>query len=84
MKKIKILIPVYNDWKAVSKLVDEINNLSIDPEFQISIFIVNDASNHDRPVEEKDLDNINSIKILNMKNKSRSYKMYCYRIKIYL
>ena len=67
MKKIKILIPVYNDWKAVSKLVDEINNLSIDPEFQISIFIVNDASNHDRPVEEKDLDNINSIKILNMK-----------------
>jgi hypothetical protein len=67
MKKIKILIPVYNDWKAVSKLIDEINNLSIDPEFQISIFIVNDASNHDRPVEEKDLDNINSIKILNMK-----------------
>jgi len=67
MKKIKILIPVYNDWKAVSKLVDEINNLSIDPEFQISIFIVNDASNHDRPLEEKDLDNINSIKILNMK-----------------
>ena len=67
MKKIKILIPVYNDWKAVSKLVDEINNLSIDPEFQISIFIVNDASNHDRPVEEKDLVNINSIKILNMK-----------------
>jgi hypothetical protein len=67
MKKIKILIPVYNDWKAVSKLVDEINNLSIDPQFQISIFIVNDASNHDRPVEEKDLDNINSIKILNMK-----------------
>ncbi|MDA9177957.1 glycosyltransferase [Candidatus Pelagibacter sp.] len=67
MKKIKILIPVYNDWKAVSKLVDEINTLSIDPEFQISILIVNDASNHDRPVEEKDLDNINSIKILNMK-----------------
>jgi len=67
MKKIKILIPVYNDWKAVSKLLDEINNLSIDPEFQISIFIVNDASNHDRPVEEKDLVNINSIKILNMK-----------------
>ena len=51
----------------VKPLVDEINNLSIDPEFQISIFIVNDASNHDRPVEEKDLVNINSIKILNMK-----------------
>ena len=67
MKKIKILIPVYNDWKAVSKLVDEINKLSIDPGFQICIIIVNDASNHDRLVEEKDLENIHSIKILNMK-----------------
>jgi polyisoprenyl-phosphate glycosyltransferase len=65
--KIKILIPVYNDWQSVSKLVDEINNLSIDPEFKISVIIVNDASNHDRPVEEKDLENIHSVKILNMK-----------------
>tara|TARA_B100000902_G_C27295841_1_gene909874 strand:+ start:1450 stop:2322 length:873 start_codon:yes stop_codon:yes gene_type:complete len=67
MKKIKILIPVYNDWQSVSKLVDEINNLSIDPDFQISIIIVNDASNHDRPVEKKDLENIHSIKILNLR-----------------
>ena len=65
--KIKILIPVYNDWQSVSKLVDEINNLSIDPKFQISVIIVNDASNHDRPIEEKDLENIYSIKIWNMK-----------------
>ena len=67
MSKIKILIPVYNDWQSVSKLVDEINNLSIDPEFQLSIIIVNDGSNHDRPVEEKSLENLNSVKILNMK-----------------
>ena len=65
--KIKILIPVYNDWQSVSKLIDEINNLSIDPKFQISVIIVNDASNHDRPIEEKDLENIYSVKILNMK-----------------
>ena len=65
--KIKILIPVYNDWQSVSKLIDEINNLTIDPKFQISIIIVNDASNHDRPIEEKDLENIHSVKILNMK-----------------
>ena len=51
--KIKILIPVYNDWKSVSKLVDEINRLSIDPKFQISIIIINDASNHDRLNEKK-------------------------------
>ena len=65
--KIKILIPVYNDWQSLSKLIDEINKLSIDPEFQISIIIVNDASNHDRQNEDKNLENIHSIKILNMK-----------------
>ena len=65
--KIKILIPVYNDWKSVSKLLDGINNLSVDPKFQISIIIVNDASNHDRQEEDKNLDNIFSIQILNMK-----------------
>jgi len=65
--KIKILIPVFNDWQSVFKLIDEINNLSIDPKFEISIIIVNDASNHDRIDEEKILKNIQSIKILNMK-----------------
>ena len=65
--KIKILIPVYNDWQSVFRLVDEINNLSIDPKFEISITIVNDASNHDRQVEDKNYENINSFKILNMK-----------------
>ena len=67
MIKIKILIPIYNDWQSVSKLLDEINNLSVNSEFQISIIIVNDASNHDRQDEEINLDNIYSIKILNMK-----------------
>ena len=67
MKKIKILIPIYNDWQSVAKLVDKINNLSTDPKFQLSIIIVNDGSNHDRPVEEKSLENLYSIKILNMK-----------------
>ena len=65
--KIKILIPVYNDWQSVFKLLDEINGLSISPDFQISVIIINDASNHDRINEEKVFENIQSIKILNMK-----------------
>ena len=65
--KIKILIPIYNDWQSVSKLIDEINNLSINPEFQVSVIILNDASNHDRQDEDKNLENIHSVKILNMK-----------------
>jgi len=65
--KIKILIPVYNDWQSIFKLVDEINNLSIDPRFEISVIIVNDASNHDRQEDDKNFENIHSLKILNMK-----------------
>ena len=64
--KIKILIPVFNDWQSVFKLVEEINKLSINSEHEISIIIVNDASNHDRVNENHDWSNINSVKILNM------------------
>ena len=65
--KIKILIPVYNDWQSVFKLLNEINKSSINSEFQISIIIVNDASNHDRRDEVQNFKNIDSVKILNMK-----------------
>ena len=65
--KFKILIPVYNDWQSVFKLLDNINFNIKSLDHEISILIINDASNHDRPIEEKILDNIHSIKILNMK-----------------
>ena len=65
--KIKILVPVYNDWQSVYKLVDEINSLPLNHKFEISVYIFNDYSNHDRPDFEKKLENINSIKIFNMK-----------------
>ena len=65
--KIKILIPVFNDWQSVFKLVENINNLIIDQKFEISIIILNDASSHDRIQENVNFDNIKSIKIINMK-----------------
>ena len=64
--KIKILIPVYNDWQSLFKLINEIDKIQINKKFQISILIVNDASNHDRATEKKQFKNIQSIKILNM------------------
>ena len=64
---IKILIPVYNDWKSTFRLLDEINSLNLNKEFKISIIIINDASNHDLLDYKKNLENIDSIKILNMK-----------------
>ena len=65
--KFKILIPVYNDWQSVLKLLDDINFSIENLEHEISVIIVNDASNHDRPIYEKDLQNIYTVKILNMK-----------------
>ena len=59
--KIKILIPVYNDWQSVSKLINEIDDLSIDPVFQISIIVVNDASSHDRENSDINFVNIHSF-----------------------
>ena len=65
--KVKIIIPIYNDWQSAFKLFEEIDNLQIDKNFEISIIVVNDASNHDRSNEEVIFNNIQSIKILNMK-----------------
>ena len=64
---IKILIPVFNDWQSVSKLLDEINLNLMNLDHEISVIIINDASNHDRKEEDKNFENINSVKILNMK-----------------
>ena len=45
MKKIIILIPVFNDWQSLNKLLENINlNLS-KLNFNISLIVVNDASN---------------------------------------
>ena len=65
--KFKVLIPIYNDWQSVFKLLENINLSIKDLDHEISVIIVNDASNHDRPEEEKNLENIHSIKVLNMK-----------------
>ena len=65
--KIKILVPIYNDWQSASKLLDEIDNNISDLDHEISVIIVNDASTHDRQEEQKDFKNLHSIKILNMK-----------------
>ena len=65
--KFKILIPVYNDWQSVTELLDNIDHGLLGVEHEISVIIVNDASNHDRKEEDKTFENISSIKILNMK-----------------
>ena len=33
---IKILIPVYNDWKSTFRLLDDINSLDLNKEFKVN------------------------------------------------
>ena len=65
--KIKILIPIYNDWQSVFKLLENINSEISGLEHEFSVIIVNDASTESRPEINLNLDNLNSIKIINMK-----------------
>ena len=44
MKKFIILIPLFNDWKSVSRLLKEIDLQVNNWKAEISVFIVNDAS----------------------------------------
>ena len=65
--KIKILIPVYNDFQSVSKLITDINSIILNHIDEFSIIIVNDASKDTVEVDLKNLDKFKSIKIINMK-----------------
>ena len=67
MKKFIILIPLFNDWKSVSKLLNEINSQVINWNAEVSVIIVNDASTESRSGLESNLKKIKSVKILNMK-----------------
>ena len=67
MKNFKIIIPVYNDWQSLSKLLNNIDNEIKNLTHNISIIIIDDASTFDRQLEIENLSNINSIKILVMK-----------------
>ena len=64
MKKYIILIPVFNDWKSVFKLIENID-LQINNE-TIDIVIVNDASTESLDDNQKKFSKINSVKIINL------------------
>ncbi len=67
MRKIIILIPVFNDWLSLNKLLIEIsNNIKDFKSINFECFIVNDASTTNKP-ELKKPSNIKSLHILNMK-----------------
>ena len=65
--KIKILIPIYNDWQSAFELLKNINNEIANLEHEFSVVIINDASTEPQPELQINLDKINSIKLITMK-----------------
>ena len=81
MKKFVILIPIYNDWKSLLKLVEQIDLEISEWNSNVSIFIINDASTEKRPLNELTLKNIKSIKVINMKNNLGHARCYAAGLK---
>ena len=66
--KIIILIPIYNDWQSVKKLLEKINHEVKGMDHSFSITLVNDASTEQFIENFPNLSNLNSIQVINLKN----------------
>ena len=67
MKKTKILIPIYNDWQSVYKLLENIDRDLNRWDADIAVIIINDASTEKKMENSFIFKNLSSIKIINMK-----------------
>ena len=65
--KFKVLIPLFNDWQSLLKLLENIDHQVSDIHQTISIVVVNDGSNEKAPDNFPNYSKINSIKIINLK-----------------
>ena len=65
--KYVILIPIYNDRESLKLLIENINNEVKDLNHEISIVVINDASSQQIVDTYPNIENINSIEIVNMK-----------------
>jgi len=81
MKKIFILIPVYNDWESLIKLLDEISKSVINlKNYEFRCIVVNDASTATQPKLSKPL-KFKSLKIINMKENRGHARCNAYGLK---
>ncbi|MDA9650644.1 glycosyltransferase [Candidatus Pelagibacter sp.] len=67
MKKFIILIPIFNDRESLTRLIENINLEIKDLNSEISIIVVNDASSQQIIDSYPNIENINSIEIIHMK-----------------
>ena len=67
MKKFIILMPCYNDWTSIFRLLENIDKEILELKGEFSVFIVNDGSNEKMPETKSVYKNIKSVKVINMK-----------------
>ena len=65
--KFKILIPLYNDWQSLLKLLENIDNQINETDNIFSIVVVNDGSTEKVINDFPNYKKIHSIKIINLK-----------------
>ncbi len=65
--KYVILIPIYNDRDSLKLLIQNINSEIKDFNYEISLVVINDASSQQIIDNYPNIENINSIEIVNMK-----------------
>ena len=63
-----ILIPVFNDFRSTSILLEEIDRNISDLNASFSVIVINDASTEEKNLDYKNLNKIRSIKLINMRN----------------
>ncbi len=65
--KIKILIPIFNDWESASELIKNIDFEIKDLHHEISIIVINDASLEKKELNVQKLENIKFVELINMR-----------------
>ena len=67
MKKFKILIPCYNDWQSLFKLLYNIDNNITMFDAEFTVLVVNDCSTERMPKSSFSFKKIKSIDLINIK-----------------
>ena len=62
-----ILIPTFNDWQSLDKLISKINNNARKIAKNVSIYVVNDGSTKKQEIKKKKFKKVKKIKIINLK-----------------
>tara|TARA_Y100000590_G_scaffold288092_1_gene324378 strand:+ start:1579 stop:2466 length:888 start_codon:yes stop_codon:yes gene_type:complete len=81
MKKFVILIAIYNDWKSVFKLLENIDSQISNWSAKVSVLMINDASTENIPKIEMKFKNINTIRLINMKKNRGHARCYAAGLK---